>query len=234
MKAVLLRVGIDKGYGALSPVFNDNTFEYIPIFYKNKKAIEQNETRTYKDLIGIKGKSVDEYLPKNIRDKKVHLDPEFMTFTYGEVSNPKRNALLKLEKGDFLVFYMGGYFVNKPEEKHCFIFGYFEVEKVYDWNNSNAEQRKNISNTCKNNAHIISSKSKYNLVIVKGSNKSKLLQKCIHITNISSKKGIPYLTKPEITEKYGIREFIVRATPIWITEDNHITNLKSLINNKPK
>ena len=31
MKAYLLRVGIDLGYGALSPIFEDNRFEYIPI-----------------------------------------------------------------------------------------------------------------------------------------------------------------------------------------------------------
>lgn len=33
MKAMLLRVGIDTGYGAnaLSPIFDDGSFEYIPI-----------------------------------------------------------------------------------------------------------------------------------------------------------------------------------------------------------
>jgi len=32
MKAMLLRVGIDKGTdGILAPIFNDRTFEYIPI-----------------------------------------------------------------------------------------------------------------------------------------------------------------------------------------------------------
>ncbi|MBM4158539.1 MAG: hypothetical protein FJ216_07145 [Ignavibacteria bacterium] len=227
MKILLLRVGIDSRYNALSPVFKDFTFEYIPIYYKDKKDIEKKEKRTFRNLIGSKGKPLSEYLPEKIKDKKIHFDPEFETFTYGEVKNPKRSALLKLGKNDLLVFYMGGYFVNKSYEKQCFIFGFFEVDKVYDWTKKN--ERGKIIKECEKNAHIISSKTKDNLVIVKGTNRSRLLEKCIQITDKCDIKGIPYLTKPEFYKNYDIREFIVRATPIWIKQEKKINNLQLLL-----
>jgi len=47
-----------------------------------------------------------QYLPKKIKDRKLHFDRNFETFTYGD-QTVKRNYLLKLEKGDLLVFYAG-------------------------------------------------------------------------------------------------------------------------------
>ena len=82
MKALLLRVGIDQGYGALSPIFADDMYEYIPIYYKDKKLKEENEKRTYKDLrckyrddgadiTKITGHTnLSVYLPESIREKK--------------------------------------------------------------------------------------------------------------------------------------------------------------------
>lgn len=50
---MLLRVGIDKGAGgALSPIFEDGTFEFIPI---PKRDILSKETRTYGNTVGKKG-----------------------------------------------------------------------------------------------------------------------------------------------------------------------------------
>ena len=81
MQALLLRVGIDLGYGALSPIFADNTYEYIPIYYKDKKENEKNEIRTYNNLksdykIDIFGnrsiigkKNLTQYLPKKLHNK---------------------------------------------------------------------------------------------------------------------------------------------------------------------
>ncbi|MBK9228856.1 MAG: hypothetical protein IPL67_17815 [Ignavibacteria bacterium] len=43
MKAILLRVGIDSNYGALSPVYYDNSFRYIPIYYKDKIEKERKK-----------------------------------------------------------------------------------------------------------------------------------------------------------------------------------------------
>lgn len=121
MKAILLRVGIDTTYGALSPVWDDMSYVYFPIYNRNKKEIETGEKRSYKDLFkyGVK------YLPEKLHNKIVHYDPEFETFTYGDVKNNKHKKLASIEKGDLLVFYMGGEMQNKSKEKGCFIIGFF-------------------------------------------------------------------------------------------------------------
>lgn len=232
MKALLLRVGIDKGYGALSPVFSDMTYEYIPIYLRNKKEIEQNEKRTYSTLKGSRNKYLSEYLQSKHRDKIVHLDPEFDTFTYGDPSIIKRAALLKLEKKDLLIFYLGGKKqINKSlSEIGCFLFGFFEIDFVVNWNETSEKEKKEIEKKFRNNAHIISSKSKNNLVMVKGNSNSKLLKNCIQISQINSPiKNPPYITIPHFQSKYGIRKNIVRAVPMYIFEQSKIKSLKKLL-----
>ena len=102
MKATLLRVGIDKGTdGALAPIFDDGSFEYIPISESDAKS---KEDRTYGNTIGRSEKPLSTYLPEEIENRTMHFDPEFDTFTYGDPTY-KRRFLLKLERGDLLVFY---------------------------------------------------------------------------------------------------------------------------------
>ena len=246
MKALLLRVGIDLGYGALSPVFNDNTYEFIPIYYKNLKENEKNEIRTYNELnsnykIDKHGKqtitnkgNLTQYLPQKIHNKIVHLDPEFESYTYGEPNHPKRAALLKLNEGDILAFYLGGHIWNMEPKinKNVYLFSYFIVKKVYDWDNLTKNERLLLSKTeLKNNAHIISSKSKNNLVVVKGDpSRSKKLKKCICISEKNrDSNNPPYLTSRKIKKLIGIRDHITRAVPLWITRDKYLDNFKNLL-----
>ncbi len=87
MKSMLLRVGIDKGTdGTLAPIFSDGTFEYIPIS-EGDPFTEEN--RTYENTIGVTGKPLSTYLPKKIKNKIMHYDPEFETFTYGDPTSVK-------------------------------------------------------------------------------------------------------------------------------------------------
>lgn len=238
MKALLLRVGIDYGYGALSPIFKDNSYEYIPIYYKNKKLNEENEKRTYKDINcqnqnnGFE--NLASYLPTKLHNKIIHYDPEFETFTYGEPTFPKRAALLKLEKGDLLVFYLGGkkWDDKKDNEIGVYIFGYFSVDEIFEWNILSEDEHKKLSRKkLHNNAHIISSKPRTNLVIVKGSKeKSKKLKNCIKISEPNLDGNNPrYVTSRKIQKLLGIRKHITRAVPIWITEENYILNLQKLL-----
>ncbi len=246
MKALLLRVGIDNGYGAVTPIFADDTYEYISIYYKNKVSIEKNEKRTYKDikckyrdngleLRNLQGfTNIASYLPKKLHDKIIHLDPEFESFTYGEPGRQKRAALLKLEKGDLLVFYLGGknWDDKTDSELGVYIFSYFTVKEVYDWNNLSKKEQKELSiNQLSKNAHIISSKPRTNLVIVKGeSSKSKKLKYCIKISEPNQKSNNPcYIASKEIRKLLGIREFITRAVPIWIMNKKYLQNLQSLL-----
>ncbi|MDY0082407.1 MAG: hypothetical protein RBR74_04435 [Ignavibacteriaceae bacterium] len=233
MKAVLLRVGIDKGYGFLSPVFQDLSFRYIPIYYKNKIEVEKNEKRDYYELSREQKNDLIDYVPQKYKRRIAHYDPEFETYTYGEPNNPKRGALLKLTKGDLLIFYLGGELHLDKDKKEigCFIFGYFEVDKVYEWNRTGTENKQMLRD-CNQNAHIRSSKSRNNLVIVKGTQRSKLLEKCIYFTKPNKDGTTPYITQESFTKKYSIRKNVVRATPQTIVEPNYIKNIKSLLNIK--
>lgn len=228
MKAILLCVGIDSSYGALSPVWSDKSFRYIPIYYKDKTGKERKEKRTYKSL------DLHYLVPDKIVKKKVHLDPEFESFTYGDQGNQKSKALLKLNKGDLLVFYFEGRRQSDPHETGCFIFAYFVVKYIVEWNNLSSVDRKKYEKVLKNNAHFRSSKSKDNLVIVKGNSKSKLLKKCIPITVQNDKsKNPPYFTSPEIQKFLGIGDYITHSVPLVIDDPVRIRNLRMMLGIDP-
>src|SRR3954453_13766401 len=106
MNVVLLRVGIDTGCGGIhSPLFADDSFEFIPIPDRGGR-----DERTYGNTVGSSGLPLVRYFPAGRRqlmtNQSMHLDPEFSTFTYGDPTPPKR-GLRNLRAGDLLVFYAG-------------------------------------------------------------------------------------------------------------------------------
>lgn len=226
MKAILLKVGIDLKDGALSPVWSDLSYSYLPAYYK--EPTERKEKRTYKSL------DLDHLVPQKIGRKKVHLDPEFDTFTYGDTGSRIRNALLKLGKGDLLVFYFSGKWVADENETGCYIFAYFNVKYVVDWNNLSDSDVKKFEEKLKNNAHLRSSKSMKDLVVVKGNSKSRHFNKCIPITEKNEdSKNPPYKTSRDIQEFLGIRENVASPEPIEITKTEHIRNLRMVLGIDP-
>ena len=177
---MLLRVGIDKGCGgALSPIFSDGSFEYIPIPESNP---ETRETRTYQNTFGRTNKPLSEFLPSKICQNKMHFDPEFETFTYGDPSS-KRKSLLKLNKNDLLVFYAGlTPYQNDKYPNALYIIGYFVVENVVNFNELSEEESFIFCNWYSINSHV-KCNDLNNLVIIEGNkNKSKLFSKAILIS----------------------------------------------------
>ena len=129
MNIVLLRVGIDTGSGGIhSPLFQDGTFEFVPI--PDPRGIDE---RTYGNARGRKGRPFLEYFPKSrqeeMKSESMHVDPEFETFTYGDPTKPKR-GLSKMKPGDLLVFYAGmkGWRHERPPA--LYIAGYFRIKLV--------------------------------------------------------------------------------------------------------
>lgn len=217
MNVVLLRVGIDTGCGGiLSPIFEDGTFEYIPI--PDGMSIHKY---TYGSIIGRKGLPLSEYFPKTskfrqIAHQSVHFDPEFETFTYGDPTAPK-SSLKDLQEGDLLVFYAGlqGYGFRK--DPALYIIGYFEVAKVQ----VGATQ---IGTAFQNNIHVhpqiflpISDK----LVLIKGNRNSKLLEKAVVISvkgKDSDNKPLHVLS-PAMQKVFGDFDGkigIQRSPPRWV------------------
>ena len=207
MKAMLLRVGIDKGTdGALAPIFSNGSFEYIPLSEKNSKTIEK---KTFETTLGNTGIPFSKYLPEKIKKRKLHLDPEFVTFTYGDQTS-KRNYLLKLERNDYLVFYAGlTPYDNNVYEEALYIIGYLKVEEVIDFDKLNHNELMQSIKLYKNNSHI-KSQGFEKLVIIKGYDKtSKLLDKAILLSKRKLNKiGRNYhAVSPEMENLLGISGF---------------------------
>lgn len=239
MKAMLLRVGIDKGTdGALAPIFADGTFEFIP---KSESEREKStEERTYRDYIGRTGKPFSTYLPKNIWDRQLHFDPEFKTFTYGDPAFIKRNFLLTLEKDDLLVFYTGltPYGENNNHREGLYIIGYFTVDKVIEFYCLSDKQYEKEIQRYLNNAHSKRINKNKDLVIVVGQDlgKSKLLEEAYPISvkiKKTSKKNKIYtdqVVSKEIEHKLGISGSIrMSIPPRVIINNNCIKNLRSIL-----
>lgn len=219
MKGLLLRVGIDKGVGGcLAPIFKDGSFEFIPIPERRATA----ETRLYENMIGINtGKRIIDIVSPKLKYCHPHFDPEFDTFTYGDVSEPKHTQLAELEPNDLLIFYAGLQKKKCKEKPLLYVIGYFCVEKVYDFKKANNYE--DIFSKLRNNAHakiyygLKKLKVKYSdndLIIVKGNpEKSKLLKKAIKIGDEKD-----YI-RQDLKDVFGYGGSILRAVGHWITSE---------------
>lgn len=227
---MLLRIGIDKGTdGALAPIFEDGSFEFIPI----SESKESKEERTYGNTIGRSGKPFSAYLPEKIKDRTMHFDPEFVTFTYGDPTS-KRNYLLKLNNGDLLVFYAGlSPHQNNKHENALYIIGYFFVDHVIDFNKLSVQEIENCYKTFSNNAHLKRSYDTTNLVVVVGNKESKLLKKAIKISRLKLDRiGKPHhAVSEEMEQLLNISGSIQRSIPLRIIyNQENIVNLRRILN----
>jgi len=230
MKALLLRVGIDKGTdGVLAPIFSDGSFEFIPIS-ENGHSIEK---RTYQNTIGRKGRPFSDYLPVNIWNKVMHYDPEFETCTYGDPTI-KRKYLLKLQKGDILVFYAGlTPYNNGIHPEALYIIGYFMIDKVIDFNHLNNKEKAECFHLYNNNAHMKRGQDTEDLVIVIGDKrKSKLLNRAILISEKKTDKAGKHYhaVSAKISDLLGISGSIQRSIPPRsIAAESNLDNLKNIL-----
>ncbi|MGZ7043998.1 MAG: Nmad3 family putative nucleotide modification protein [Methanobacterium sp.] len=230
MKAILLRVGIDKGTdGCLAPIFEDQSFEYIPL----SETTNTIEDRTYAHFIGRKGKPLATYLPQKVKNRRMHFDPEFETFTYGDMG-AKAKWLLKLKPGDLLVFYAGltPYNHNFSPEA-LYIIAYFTVTETVNFDELSFEEKELYYKKCSNNAHVKRHDDLEGTVIVMGhENKSKLLDKAILISEPRLNKiGRKYhAVSNEMEDLMGIKGSIQRSIPPRIIEDKkYLKNLLKLL-----
>jgi len=231
MKALLLRVGIDKGTdGTLGPIFEDGSFEFIPM---SEQDLRSKEHRTYKNTIGRLGKPFATYLPKRIENRILHDDPEFETCTYGDATS-KRSYLLKLQNSDLLAFYAGLQpFNNDKFNTALYLVGYFTVEGVIDFNQLSKTEIETSYGLYSNNAHIKRNRPPADLIIVVGNKRrSKLLSKALPISQSKpDKSGKPTQAVSEEMERLlGIYGFIQRSIPPrFITNPDKIDNLRELL-----
>ncbi len=212
MKALLLRVGIDKGYGScLAPIFADGSFEYIPIPEKRYTS----ENRAYSDLPGRNCASLAEFVPAKLRDSFPHMDPEFETFTYGDPTRNKRRQLARLVPGDLLIFYAGLEPTDGIDRPRLFIIGYFTVKNVYDFGEMPETQHNSMLQRVRNNAHAKRDTMDKGLVVVEGDpQESKLLPKAIPLGDSRN------YAMPDLAHILRYSGSILRSIGHWVGEED--------------
>jgi hypothetical protein len=109
MKLFVVNVGANTALasarGLRSPVFRDGSFEFVPI-PESKDFHGRDGILTYDDLPSWTGHAsgLAAFIPSRVRTYSVHADPEFETFTYGDIATPRAANLARAEPGDQLWF----------------------------------------------------------------------------------------------------------------------------------
>jgi len=108
MKGLLVHVAADsRDPGVVAPIFPDGSFEYIPVEEEDFEL--KTKLKTYYDIPARNtpyGKVLADFLPNDIAEMPVHLDPNFENFTYGEPveERPRYYAFTRLNEGDVIFF----------------------------------------------------------------------------------------------------------------------------------
>ena len=224
MKVALLRVGIDSGCGGMDgPLFSDGAFEYLPI--PDSSGLDK---RTYGNQLARDGRPWVDFFPSArriaMRNQSLHLDPEFISFTYGDPTPPKA-GLRRLTSGDMLVFYAGlrGYDHDAPPA--LYLIGYFEVAFAGLARELSQEQ----IHTCRDNFHVrhksVFLEQRDRLVLVKGSPGSRMLNKAVKISIMGQDRaGKPLkVLSPEMQKIFGGFDGKIsfqRSPTRWVNSDN--------------
>lgn len=158
-KTFIVNVGVNASHGALkSPIFLNGTFDFIPIPEKGRRVScpQCSALPRYKDLRSYNEIDLLQLIPRGYNNLRVHNDPEFVTFTYGDYPtfSPRAANLKKASKGDFIfflarlvklqdkVFHEGGFF----------LVGFFEVDYVLK--DVKTKPEASVMKLFKNNAHV--------------------------------------------------------------------------------
>lgn len=129
-KALYFRVGMDTGVGGcVAPIFEDESFEYIPI-----PDLITTEKCTYSTCKGRHGEYLSRYIPPKLQDRQLHYDPDFRgeTPVYGDGTS-QQDKVRRLKIGDLLAFYAGLSPWKKDmniREIDLYFIGYIIVEEV--------------------------------------------------------------------------------------------------------
>lgn len=225
MNVVLLRVGIDTAEGGFhSPLFRDGTFEFIPI-PDDRHAMDK---RTYGNTVGRHGRLLSDYFPSRGRvhmaGKPMHVDPEFDTFTYGDPTVPKQ-GLSRLKPGDLLVFYAGLEGWGFTAAPALYLIGLFEVELIGFGSNFSSRV---LHQKFSQNFHVLHRSvfagQRDKLVLVKGNQRSRLLNKAIKIGERQRLAGGSWwqIITPKMAKvfgRFGGIGSLQRSTPRWVERD---------------
>jgi hypothetical protein len=157
-------------------------------------------------------------------DQSIHSDPEFVTFTYGDPTQPKA-GLRRLQPGDLLVFYCGLEGWEWTAAPALYIVGYFEIESAGRAADSSVTELKEAFGE---NSHVrnrtLLREQWERLVLVKGNHHSRLLNKAHQISVYGRDcAGRPLkMLSPQMQQVFGTfggKVTIQRSPPRWVDAD---------------
>ena len=189
MKIAMLRLGIDTGSGGiLGPLFQDGTFEYVPI--PDGFGLD---SRTYSNVMGCHGRPLIDYFPASrqaaMQHQAMHVDPEFISFTYGDPGRNK-SGLRHLNAGDMLIFYCGLTGWDCSEKSRLYLIGYFEVTAAGRTDDFSSHQLQRLFGKNFHVRHQQVLKAQHDdLVLVKGGPKSRLLHRALPMSSIGKDRA---------------------------------------------
>ena len=181
MRVFLANVGANSSHGKLfSPLFEDGTFEFLPIPEGDRDLDESAHAVHYRDLSSHYNPDQDllRYVPQEMWDTACHNDPDFRTFTYGDNgTNGRSSALTQLRNGDALLFLarlerdIGGERTGHPG---FYLIGGLIVDRA-GFMTPNCQGRERFSN----NAHML--RGDVNFLAVAGSEQSRRFQHAVPV-----------------------------------------------------
>ena len=204
---------MDLGFGGLGPLFSDGTFEYVPIPDDPSRISEQS--LFFRDIPAGSGGSVVRFVPARHKESPAHYDPEFDTFTYGDPARNKRGQLLRLGKGDMLVFYAGLRPPEEPRGSKLYIIGYLFIRQAHAITSLSPWPPPEFEHLWAN-AHFRRNEGDEDLVVAEGDpTKSRLLEQAIPLSD--EQQNI----LPEMTKLLGLSGSVKRAgAGRWVPEEN--------------
>ena len=177
-RVFIINVGANTASPLQSPVFEDGTFEFMPI--PEYEPLDSQEVLSFDDLrqFNHPDKPLLDLFPRPAISlaEKVHNDPEFLTFTYGD-NIQQKGKLRDLQPGDFLFFLarLVPYNNNRFEHEKAYfaLVGYLEIAELL----KDPDSPFFTSPAFARNAHIrrwrVNPASFDKFVVFKGSNNSR-------------------------------------------------------------
>ena len=186
-KVAFVNVGANSSHGTLrSPIFENGTFEFVPIPDPILTIMVPNRDLRYEDLKPWNGIPFTEFVPRSRLKQFAHVDPEFHGFTYGDYPTryPRASNLKQLFPGDHLIFFSAltpwtdGHFHGRPG---FYLIGFFEIRQIFK--DMVGRPGKDILKQIEGNVHMIRAECDPVLFdgfwILKGSTRSRRFKRAV-------------------------------------------------------
>lgn len=134
-RVFLANVGANTSHRYSSPLFDDGSFELLPIPETPPEPGPNSVTFAELRSWGDPSVSLKRFLPARLWGVAAHADPDFRQLTYGDNCEraPRAHALRQIQPGDLLMFIARLRRATGPaeaQEAGFFLIGYLEVDQV--------------------------------------------------------------------------------------------------------